>query len=113
MGIKYNRLQPAAFGFAPSKAVARQSLLFLLKFWVIEHKCLGVEAAAGSLLSNSGKMWSSCTSEKVLTKAQGSCLAKGGNERLCKLQSVGLRFGRSHGLIAPKQRGWKVQGGLC
>lgn len=68
-----------AFVFAPFKVVARQNLLSVMKFRVIECKCLGVGHAASSLLSKSGKIPSSCTSKEVLTEAQGTCLAKGGN----------------------------------
>lgn len=67
-----------AFSFAPFKVAARQNLLSVMKFRVIECKCLGVVGAASSLLSKSGKMQSSCTSE-ILTEAQGTCLAKGRN----------------------------------
>jgi len=85
--------------------VAGQNLLSVMKFRVIECKCLGVEGAAGCLLNRSGKTRSSCTSEEVVAEAQGTGLAKGGNRRLCNSLSVGLRFVRSHGLLAPKQGG--------
>lgn len=67
-----------AFGFAPFKTAARQNLLSVMKFRVIERKWRGVGGAASSL-SKSGKTWSSCTSKEVLTEAQGTCLAKDGN----------------------------------
>lgn len=77
--IRYNSLWPAAFVFAPFKVVARQNLLSVIKFRVIECKCLGVGGAASSLLSKGGKTGSSCTTEKVLTEAQGTCLVNSGN----------------------------------
>lgn len=58
--------------------MARQNLLSVIKFKVIECKCLGVRGAAGSLLSKGGKTGSSCTSE-VSTEARGTCLVNSGN----------------------------------